>query len=360
MSTPPRENLFRASFPSGVKLREDADTAGGMPTMTGHFTVFNQWAEIKSRWEGHFLERFAPGSLERTFKNNGDKIRVMFQHGKDPQIGEKLLGVPSVVREDGDVGGYYEVPLFDTTYNRDLLPGLKANAYGASMRFTSLHEDYKDAPGVSAYNPDGIPERTIREARIGEAGPVVWPAYAGATAGVRSITDLIHDIDAVTAATPILLDEERLGHATAWIRQSLAPEERKDYSTDERKQLAKEGKALPDGSFPIVTVADLSNAIGLAGNASDPAAAKAHIKKRAAALGQSDMIPDSWSGGMASATPDVESVDRDATIEAEQDAPLDDEPEAAKATPRPWSPRKTPATKWWLPGDQREVPKSWQ
>lgn len=222
MSTPPRENLFRASFPSGIALRDDADTAGGMPTMTGHFTVFNQWAEIKSRWEGHFLERFAPGSLTKTFAENGDKIRVMFQHGKDPQIGEKLLGVPSVVREDGDVGGYYEVPLFDTSYNRDLLPGLQANAYGASMRFSSMREEFNETPEKSAYNPDGIPERTIREARIGEAGPVVWPAYAGATAGIRSITDLIHDIDAVSAATPILLDEERLGHATAWIRKSLA------------------------------------------------------------------------------------------------------------------------------------------
>jgi phage head maturation protease len=225
MSTPPRENLCRASFPGpSLRIDDDAHERGGMPTMFGHFTVFNQWAEIRSRYEGHFLERFAPGSLVRTFQNNGDKMRIMFQHGKDPQIGEKLLGSVRSVREDGEIGGLWEVPLFDTSYNRDLLPGLEAGVYGASMRFSSLHEEYVEKPATSVYNPDGIPERTIREARIAEAGPVVWPAYEGATAGVRSITDLMQDVDAVFLATPILLDEERLGHATAWIRRDLSEE----------------------------------------------------------------------------------------------------------------------------------------
>jgi phage head maturation protease len=234
MSTPPRENLCRASYP-GPELRvdEDASERGGMPTMTGHFAVFNQWAEIHSRYEGDFLERFAPGSLKKTFAENADRMRVMFQHGKDPQIGEKLLGVVRSVREDGDIGGLYDVPLFDTSYNRDLLPGLEANAYGASMRFSSLREDYKENPGASSYNPDNLPERTIREARIAEFGPVVWPAYEGATAGVRSITDLVHDVDAVTLATPILLDEERLGHATAWIKRSWVVEAVEETRDDE-------------------------------------------------------------------------------------------------------------------------------
>jgi phage I-like protein len=68
----------------------------------------------------------------------------------------------------------------------------------------------------------------------------------------------------------------------------------KDYSAEAREKLAKESKALPDGSFPIVDVADLRNAIQAAGRASNPGAAKAHIKKRAAALGQSGLIPEGW------------------------------------------------------------------
>jgi len=68
----------------------------------------------------------------------------------------------------------------------------------------------------------------------------------------------------------------------------------KDYPAEDRKRMAKAGTALPDGSFPIADVDDLKNAIQSIGRASDPAKAKAHIKKRAAALGHSELVPDDW------------------------------------------------------------------
>jgi phage head maturation protease len=73
------------------------------------------------------------------------------------------------------------VPLLDTSYNRDLLPGLKDGVYGASFRFQVMKEELKQDPGVSDHNPKGLPERTITEARVMEFGPVTFPAYAGAT-----------------------------------------------------------------------------------------------------------------------------------------------------------------------------------
>jgi len=69
---------------------------------------------------------------------------------------------------------------------------------------------------------------------------------------------------------------------------------KKDYSDDERSSMADKGQAMPGGGFPIKTVADLKNAIQAIGRAKNPAAAKAHIKKRAAALDQTDLIPDTW------------------------------------------------------------------
>jgi len=69
----------------------------------------------------------------------------------------------------------------------------------------------------------------------------------------------------------------------------------RDYSADDRKKMAAAGQAMPDGSFPIVDKVDLAAAIGLAGHASDPDAARRHVIKRAKALGLSTMIPDSWS-----------------------------------------------------------------
>lgn len=70
--------------------------------------------------------------------------------------------------------------------------------------------------------------------------------------------------------------------------------EKREFSADERKSAAKEGAALPDGSFPIKTKGDLANAIKAYGRAKDKAAAKAHIIKRAKALGASDMLPKDW------------------------------------------------------------------
>lgn len=78
--------------------------------------------------------------------------------------------------------------------------------------------------------------------------------------------------------------------------------EKREVSTDERKKLADKGQALPDGSFPIANVGDLKNAIRAIGRAKDPAKAKAHIKKRAKALGQSGLIPDTWKADDADLT----------------------------------------------------------
>lgn len=73
------------------------------------------------------------------------------------------------------------------------------------------------------------------------------------------------------------------------------------FSEDMRNQMAKEGSALPDGSFPISNASDLKNAISAFGRAKDKEAAKKHIMKRAKALGQEAMIPDNWVSGEKSA-----------------------------------------------------------
>jgi phage head maturation protease len=124
----------------------------------------------------------------KTIKEGRDKIKVLFQHGQDPQIGDKPLGPVEMLEEDA-TGAAYEVPLLDTAYNRELIPGLEAGLYGASMRFEAIRQSWDEEPAPSRHNPDGLPERTITEARVPEFGPVTFPAYSEATAGVRSLTD---------------------------------------------------------------------------------------------------------------------------------------------------------------------------
>lgn len=70
--------------------------------------------------------------------------------------------------------------------------------------------------------------------------------------------------------------------------------EKKDYSNDERKKLAAEGKAMPDGSYPISDVADLKDAVSAFGRAKNKVAVKRYIKRRAKELDAVDQLPETW------------------------------------------------------------------
>lgn len=184
-----RRGLRLAILDDSLELREKGGDGGDdSPVMRGHFAVFNEWTEINSFWEGNFMERISPGAFKKTFKEQRNTMRCLFQHGKDPQVGSKPLGTIDVLRED-DTGAEYEVPLFEANYVTELLPALRAGEFGASFRFQVIREDINEEPGRSEHNPDGIAERTIKEMRVFEFGPVTFPAYDSATAGLRSITD---------------------------------------------------------------------------------------------------------------------------------------------------------------------------
>lgn len=71
-------------------------------------------------------------------------------------------------------------------------------------------------------------------------------------------------------------------------------EEKRFYTDERRAEYAKRGLALPDGSYPIRDVGDLRNAIQAYGLGKNKPAARAHIIKRARALGRADLIPDNW------------------------------------------------------------------
>lgn len=72
-----------------------------------------------------------------------------------------------------------------------------------------------------------------------------------------------------------------------------------EFSAEERRQLAKKGAAMKDGSFPVRNKADLQNAIRAVGRArpntkEERRKVRRHIIRRARAIGASGMIPDTW------------------------------------------------------------------
>lgn len=181
--SPPRDGLVRAR-PQGFEVRSSED---GMPTLHGYALRFNEWTRISSAYEGTFMERISPGAAKKTLAESADNVKILFNHGHDPNIGEKTLAAPTLTEDRAGVA--YSGQLFDTSYNRDLLPGLEAGQYGASFKFRVVKESIVENPERSEFNPDGIPERSVEELELFECGPVTFPAYAGASAGVRSLTD---------------------------------------------------------------------------------------------------------------------------------------------------------------------------
>jgi phage head maturation protease len=173
---------------AAVALRADEESEGGEGrTLFGHFARFNEWTEINSIWEGRFMERVMPGAFKKTFRDNLAGMRILLQHGRDPMMGQKPIAEPQVLREDGD-GAYYEARLFDGL-PEFIIDGIRSGQYGASFQFEPMREEWVEEPGESDHNPLGLPERSLKELRVPEFGPVAWGAYPNATASVRSLTD---------------------------------------------------------------------------------------------------------------------------------------------------------------------------
>jgi len=206
--TLPELDLVR-TWHTPVGLRDGDPTDGadetadpGLGLMEVRFSTFNTWYRIDSFWEGSFLERTVTGAFKRTIAahnkaRNADahQITTLFNHGHDFHIGDKVLGAIESLTEEPD-SPMSLVRLFDTSYNRDLLPGLKAGVYGSSFMFRVVKDEWNNEPGVSDHNPEGLPERTLKELRVFEAGPVTFPANPDATAGMRCVsgTDAYYEI----------------------------------------------------------------------------------------------------------------------------------------------------------------------
>ena len=95
------------------------------------------------------------------------------------------------------------------------------------------------------------------------------------------------NLQALTASAQMLRERALTAAAIAELAK---------ISQEERAKLAEEGKALPDGAYPIRNEEDLKNAIQAYGRAkaSERRMVRKHIMKRARQLKRWDLIPDHW------------------------------------------------------------------
>lgn len=95
------------------------------------------------------------------------------------------------------------------------------------------------------------------------------------------------NLEAITASAADMREKALVAAAVAELAK---------ISQEEREELAKEGKALPDGAYPIRNVEDLKNAIQAYGRAkaSERRMVRKHIMKRARQLKQWKLVPEHW------------------------------------------------------------------
>ena len=84
------------------------------------------------------------------------------------------------------------------------------------------------------------------------------------------------------------------------------------FTHEERKDLAKNGEAMPNGKYPIRNRQDLKDAIRLSGSSSMPKEdVKKWIKKRAKELNLEDELPEDWKVEKTMDTEDVHTLQRE-------------------------------------------------
>ena len=166
-----------------------ANGAKGTPrkrVLHGTMIPFDEWVEIDSIIEGHFLECFLPGSLDKTFSEGRERMRCILHHGKE-LLGRMVIGTISDLHAD-EKAGYYEVDLYDDLPGI-LIEGLEEGQYGTSVYYELVQPDYRPRPGKSSHNPKGLDELRVAEAKVIEFGPTPFGIYEGASAALRSMTD---------------------------------------------------------------------------------------------------------------------------------------------------------------------------
>lgn len=229
-----------------VEFRASEGAPGDGHTLEGYAAVFDQDTEINS-WEGHFNERIAPGAFKKTLRER--KPVMQFDHGRDARTGSVPIGVFDEIREDGK-GLFVNARVFDNPVVEPIRQAIEAQAIsGMSFKFRVVRDEWRDNAGKIVRGDQllqllygdagdrGPLQRTIKEVQLSEAGPVVFPAYAGTSVGVRDMTDADRESLAAQYRRTMLVEDDSEERA---ITEWLAAEQR--YNTDYQLWLSAESE----------------------------------------------------------------------------------------------------------------------
>lgn len=174
----------------------DAGEGDGL-TLDGYGAVFGTPTRIDS-WEGCFDEEIARGAFKKSLAERTPVLQ--FDHGHHPMVGSIPIGSFEKLREDEN-GLHVVAKLHDNWLVQPVRDAIKSKAIpGMSFRFSVVKDEWRTADGAvvkpedverllwksDRANPATILKRTLKEVRLFEVGPVVFPAYAETSVGVRA------------------------------------------------------------------------------------------------------------------------------------------------------------------------------
>jgi len=169
-------------------------TGDGGNTLVGHAAVFNSPTVIA----GLFREQIAPRAFKKSLKESD--IRALFNHDTNIVLGRNKAGT---LRLSEDLTGLaYEIDLPDTQAARDLWTSIeRGDISQSSFAFETVKEARESA---DPENGEPLPLITVREAKLYDVSPVVYPAYEDTDVSARVLmrcADLSgHTIEEVRAA----------------------------------------------------------------------------------------------------------------------------------------------------------------
>lgn len=189
--------LLERSMP--FELTRDAVDGDGR-TLEGYAAVFGAATRIAS-WEGTFDETIAPGAFRKTLRERTPVLQ--FDHGRHPMVGSIPLGSIGKLRED-DKGLYVNAELHDNWLVQPVRDAIASGSIdGMSFRFEVVQDEWRDKRGnviddrdevrrrLYSGDPKDVLSRTLKEVKLPELGPVVFPAYRQTSVAVRSVLDAL-------------------------------------------------------------------------------------------------------------------------------------------------------------------------
>lgn len=157
------------------------ETINGATKIVGYGSVFNQLSEPMRIGNRTVRERVMPGAFDRCLAAGAD-IRGLVNHNTDMVLGRTASGTMRVSVDQH--GLRYEIDPPDTSYARDLMVSLgRGDINQSSFGFYMVDEGY-------VAGEDGTTIRELREVDVFDCSPVAFPAYTGASSGLRAAEEL--------------------------------------------------------------------------------------------------------------------------------------------------------------------------